>query len=808
MADLKLGTTLGGAGIWSASNLPLLPSGDRLLFKGWRVYTENDRPTAEDINALSMINGGVVAKNTTFNQNLVVGASLTANLIQSNSVLTIQRSANPAEMIFYRPDITTTPSSEAWVLNMYAKDGLNRNMGSLIISARTDGGNKVYLRANKDGSPNTSLTLDSQTQQVTVEQGSFRVIGTTNLGVTNAASMAVSGAVTANTVTPTNWANHDERYITGIPRGMQGNSFGAAVVTEKNDVLSVGGNITDGPYGNTTYYGQVVNYRRSLNTGVSLVQTYFGNEMWFRLGTGSPGAWSWNQGDANGWRRVYDTVSPPTPAEVGAVNKAGDTMTGGLALLGDLTFRNLVNRHIRFEYTKNDGSTAVDAYIYKDGVDSSTRRSGLRINCATPNKASGNTSNSGDFVFGENGTFTLPGGGMIVQDGLNQGVYCMSALSTTASGSKNYLRKFRGGNADTIWHETVQGGVWRLATGSTDAQEELQVSTAGYCRTRQEFQSTAVKGDGGQFRAVAGNYGFIIRNDGGSTYFLLTNSGDPYGGWSSLRPITISNSNGVVSIANGANINGSVSFGNAVNFNGTVETNGVGCGTPNGLGTTGISLGDNDTGFKQEGDGILNAYANSQRIMRWTTGATANYKQLQVQGVNGAALLLNNTASNQSVYMLLQYAGTNAGYVGFGGSDSTMTMHNYQLNTNLQLRTSDLYMNRGLYVEGNVNANDVYIRSDIRLKSNLVELKDSLSKIEQLKGYIYDKQSKDADDIVYHRESGLIAQDVEKVLPEAVREDIDTGMLTISPSGINALLVNAINELRERLEAIENKLGA
>lgn len=124
-----------------------------MLFKGWRVYTENDRPTAEDINALSTINGGVVAKNTTFNQNLVVGASLTANLIQSNSVLTIQRSANPAEMIFYRPDITATPSSEAWVLNMYAKDGLNRNMGSLIIAARTDGGNKVYLRANKDGSP-------------------------------------------------------------------------------------------------------------------------------------------------------------------------------------------------------------------------------------------------------------------------------------------------------------------------------------------------------------------------------------------------------------------------------------------------------------------------------------------------------------------------------------------------------------------------------------------------------------------------------------------------------------------------------
>ena len=135
-------------------------------------------------------------------------------------------------------------------------------------------------------------------------------------------------------------------------------------------------------------------------------------------------------------------------------------------------------------------------------------------------------------------------------------------------------------------------------------------------------------------------------------------------------------------------------------------------------------------------------------------------------------------------------------------------MYNYRLNTAIVLRSGDTYMNRGLYIEGNANFNDVYIRSDIRLKSNLVELKDSLRKVEQLKGYIYDKQSKDADDIVYHRESGLVAQDVEKVLPEAVREDRDTGMLTISPSAINALLVNAINEIRERLEVIENKLGA
>lgn len=54
----------------------------------------------------------------------------------------------------------------------------------------------------------------------------------------------------------------------------------------------------------------------------------------------------------------------------------------------------------------------------------------------------------------------------------------------------------------------------------------------------------------GQFRAIAGNYGFFIRNDGNSTYFLLTNSNDQYGSWNSLRPLTIENASGKVIINN------------------------------------------------------------------------------------------------------------------------------------------------------------------------------------------------------------------------------------------------------------------
>ena len=39
----------------------------------------------------------------------------------------------------------------------------------------------------------------------------------------------------------------------------------------------------------------------------------------------------------------------------------------------------------------------------------------------------------------------------------------------------------------------------------------------------------------------------MIRNDGSSTYFLLTNKGDAFGTWNSLRPLTINNATGDIS---------------------------------------------------------------------------------------------------------------------------------------------------------------------------------------------------------------------------------------------------------------------
>lgn len=476
------------------------------------------------------------------------------------------------------------------------------------------------------------------------------------------------------------------------------------------------------------------------------------------------------------------------------------TANAGVINVSDYTLRGPSNRHIRFEYIKSDGTTAVDAYIYKDGVDNPTRRAGLRINCATPNKTSGNTSNSGDFIFSEDGQFILPGAGMINQDGMNAGVYCMTALSNLASGSKNYLRRFRGGASNTIWHETVQSSVYTISTGNTDAQAEMEL-LAG---TRATFKGEVVSQNANGLRIAYGSTGFFIRNDGNNTYFMLTNANDQYGSYNNLRPLYMNNSSGAVVIGHAASINGPLTVGGSSAFNNKLKAGGgLGVGVDSGFGSSAIAIGDSDTGFVQEGDGILNAYSNSQRIMRWTTGATAVYKQLQVQGINGPALMLNNTASNQSVYVIIQRAGSNAGYMGFGGSDNNMSFHNYILNTTIQLRASDVYVNRGFYSEGDGNFNNVYIRSDITLKRNFKKIENALDKVDKLDGLIYEKKNSPTSTEYESVEAGIIAQSLQEILPEAVVEK--EGVLNVSASGTIALLVNAIKELKARVEYLESK---
>lgn len=71
------------------------------------------------------------------------------------------------------------------------------------------------------------------------------------------------------------------------------------------------------------------------------------------------------------------------------------------------------------------------------------------------------------------------------------------------------------------------------------------------------------------FRAVNTKASFIIRNDGSSTYFLLTDADKPYDTYNSLRPLYINNSTGVVTMSNGTNIKGILNVTNTTDATAT-----------------------------------------------------------------------------------------------------------------------------------------------------------------------------------------------------------------------------------------------
>ena len=94
--------------------------------------------------------------------------------------------------------------------------------------------------------------------------------------------------------------------------------------------------------------------------------------------------------------------------------------------------------------------------------------------------------------------------------------------------------------------------------------------------------------------------------------------------------------------------------------------------------------------------------------------------------------------------------------------------------------------------------NNVTAFSDARLKDNIETLEDGLAKVEQLRGVTYTRDGKE--------NIGVIAQEVEKILPEIVlTADDEMGTKSVDYSRITAVLIEAVKELSAKVKELENK---
>ncbi|ECE3848826.1 tail fiber domain-containing protein [Salmonella enterica] len=112
-----------------------------------------------------------------------------------------------------------------------------------------------------------------------------------------------------------------------------------------------------------------------------------------------------------------------------------------------------------------------------------------------------------------------------------------------------------------------------------------------------------------------------------------------------------------------------------------------------------------------------------------------------------------------------------------------------------------------------VYCNDVYIRSDARLKINVENYEENaVDKVNKLTVKTYDKVKSLSDREVIGHEIGIIAQDLQEILPEAVTTsqvgspDDPEEILTISNSAVNALLIKAVQEMSSKMEEMSKEI--
>jgi hypothetical protein len=115
-----------------------------------------------------------------------------------------------------------------------------------------------------------------------------------------------------------------------------------------------------------------------------------------------------------------------------------------------------------------------------------------------------------------------------------------------------------------------------------------------------------------------------------------------------------------------------------------------------------------------------------------------------------------------------------------------------------------------LEVIGNISATGnitAFSTSDERLKENIKIIKNPLEKVNKIKGVTFDWKDGNEDVHLFTGEDiGVIAQDVEKVIPHITNINKHHGYYGVRYEKLTPLLIEAIKELSKKVEELENKL--
>jgi hypothetical protein len=113
-----------------------------------------------------------------------------------------------------------------------------------------------------------------------------------------------------------------------------------------------------------------------------------------------------------------------------------------------------------------------------------------------------------------------------------------------------------------------------------------------------------------------------------------------------------------------------------------------------------------------------------------------------------------------------------------------------------------LVVDGGVGISGRLTVNSIVETSSIAFKENINPIENALDSILNLRGVNYDR--KDRSEI---NESGLIAEEVDKIIPSLVTKDNNGNPHGVKYTKVVAYLVEAVKEQQKQIEDLKKRIS-